>query len=107
MEGLPVEVSIGPVMLPALTTSDNPAVIELKLAAEAALGRDLPPAFPAWTFDAGYPTSLGIPTVMFGPSSSEISGEGVLGDDYVLESTVLHAAAAYAAFMACHLRPAA
>jgi acetylornithine deacetylase/succinyl-diaminopimelate desuccinylase-like protein len=103
MDGLPVTVSTGPLMLPALTDVDDPAVAAMRRAAEAVLGYGLPPTFPAWTFDAGYSVSLGIPTLMFGPSSSEISGEGVLEDDHVAEAAVLQAAAVYAAFMSCRL----
>jgi peptidase-like protein/peptidase M20/M25/M40-like protein len=100
MEGLPVEVSMGPLMLPALTRGDHPTISALRRAAESALGRRLDAAYPAWTFDAGYPVSLGIPTLMFGPSSAAASSTGVLDDDTVPEQMVMEAANAYAAFMA-------
>jgi len=99
LEGLAVEVAMGPLMLPALTPSGDPRVSKLKRAAEAALGRGLEPAYPAWTFDAGYPASLGIPTIMFGPSSEGATGTEVLDDDYVSERMVVEAAAVYAAMI--------
>jgi len=57
MAGLQVEVSMGPLMLPALTSQDLPTIALLRRAAESALGRRLAPSYPAWTFDAGYPVS--------------------------------------------------
>jgi acetylornithine deacetylase/succinyl-diaminopimelate desuccinylase-like protein len=100
---LPVKVSMGPLMLPALTAEDSPIVAKLRQAAESALGRPLSPSYPSWTFDAGYPVSLGIPTLMFGPSAAGAAGADVLNDDHVTEAMVMEAATAYAAFMSCHL----
>jgi acetylornithine deacetylase/succinyl-diaminopimelate desuccinylase-like protein len=100
---LPVKVSMGPLMLPALTAADNPSIAILRQAAESALGRSLSPTYPPWTFDAGYPVSLGIPTLMFGPSVAGAAGADVLNDDHVPEAMVMEAAAAYAAFMSCRL----
>ncbi len=100
MAGLQVEVSMGPLMLPALTSQDLPTIALLRRAAESALGRRLAPSYPAWTFDAGYPVSLGIPTLMFGPSAAGASSTGVLDDDTVPQKMVMEAANAYAAFMA-------
>jgi len=99
MADVRVDVSMGPLMLPALTRDDDPAVVAMRRAAEPALDRRLPPAYPAWTFDAGYPASLGIPTVMFGPSSPGSSAQDVLDEDRVAESMVLEAVTAYAAFI--------
>lgn len=99
MSGLRVDVSMGPLMLPALTAEDDPTVVAMRRAAEQAVGRQLEPAYPAWTFDAGHAASLGIPTVMFGPSSPGSSAEDVLDEDRVAESMVLEAAAVYAAFI--------
>jgi acetylornithine deacetylase/succinyl-diaminopimelate desuccinylase-like protein len=99
MSELRVDVSMGPLMLPALTAEDDPTAVALLTSAEQALGRTLRPVYPAWTFDAGYAASLGIPTVMFGPSSPGSSAEDVLGEDRVAESMVLEAAAVYAAFI--------
>jgi len=96
---LPVQVSIGPLMMPAMTTEDDPTVELLRQAAESALDRRLILSYPAWTFDAAYPASLGIPTLMFGPSAPDASGTGVLDDDVVPEQMVMDAATVYAAFM--------
>ena len=99
MEDLRVDVSMGPLMLPALTPEDDATVVALRAAAEEALGRPLAPAYPAWTFDAGCACSLGIPTVMFGPSSPGSSAADVLDEDRAAESMVLEAAAVYAALI--------
>jgi acetylornithine deacetylase/succinyl-diaminopimelate desuccinylase-like protein len=98
------EVTMGPVMLPALTAGDHPVVVRLRQAAESATGRSLAPEYPAWTFDAGYPASLGIPTLMFGPSYAGSTADDVLDDDRVLESMVLEAGAVYAAFATAFLK---
>jgi acetylornithine deacetylase/succinyl-diaminopimelate desuccinylase-like protein len=100
---LPVQVSIGPLMLPALAAADNPSIALLRQAAKSALGRPLSPTYSSWTFDAGYPVSLGIPMLMFGPSAAGAAGADVLNDDHVPEAMVMEAAAAYAAFMSCSL----
>ncbi len=104
LAGLPVRVSMGPLMLPALTAEDHPIVTVLREAAEMAVARKLPPSYPAWTFDAGYPVSLGIPTLMFGPSAPHVAAAEVLNDDYVSEAMVMEAALAYGAFMSSAVR---
>ena len=48
---------------------------------DEALGRELDTFYPPYTFDAGYPCSLGVPTVMCGPSTSDFGGREVLGED--------------------------
>ena len=90
-------------MMPAMTTEDDPTVELLRQAAESALDRRLILSYPAWTFDAGYPASLGIPTLMFGPSAPDASGTGVLDDDVVPEQMVMDAATVYAAFMSIRM----
>jgi succinyl-diaminopimelate desuccinylase len=100
LEGLPVTVREGPVMMPALVEESDTVVVALQRGAEQALGRPLETFYPPYTYDAGYPCSLGVPTVMFGPSTSEIAGTGVLGEDFVPEARVIEAAAVYAAAIA-------
>jgi acetylornithine deacetylase/succinyl-diaminopimelate desuccinylase-like protein len=102
LEGLPVIVREGPVMLPALVEESDTVVVALQRGAEQALGRPLETFYPPYTYDAGYPCSLGVPTVMFGPSTSEIAGIGVLGEDFVPEARVVQAAAVYAAAIAAN-----
>jgi acetylornithine deacetylase/succinyl-diaminopimelate desuccinylase-like protein len=102
LEGLPVTVREGPVMLPALVEESDAVVVALQRGAEQALGRPLETLYPPYTYDAGYPCSLGVPTVMFGPSTSEIAGTGVLGEDFVPAARVREAAAAYAGAIAAN-----
>lgn len=97
---LPVTVREGPVMLPALVEESDTVVAALQEGAQEALGRPLETFYPPYTFDAGYPCSLGVPTVMCGPSTSEIAGTGVLGEDFVPAARVREAAAVYAAAIA-------
>jgi acetylornithine deacetylase/succinyl-diaminopimelate desuccinylase-like protein len=97
---LAVTVRAGPAMLPALVDESDGVVVALQRGAALALGRPLETFYPPYTFDAGYPCSLGVPTVMFGPSTSEIAGIGVLGEDFVPAARVLQAAAVYAGAVA-------
>jgi len=97
LDELPVEVAAGPVMLPALVEETDRVVVALQAGARAALGRPLETFYPPYTFDAGYPCSVGVPTVMCGPSSPEIAGAGILGEDAVLVRDLTVAAAVYAA----------
>jgi hypothetical protein len=83
-------------MLPALVAEDAAVVRALQDGASAALGRELETFYPPYTFDAGHACALGVPTVMFGPSSSDFGGTGVLGEDFVLERHLREAAAVYA-----------
>jgi succinyl-diaminopimelate desuccinylase len=99
---LAVTVREGAVMLPALVEESDSVVVALQRGAELALGRPLETFYPPYTFDAGYPCSIGVPTVMLGPSSSEIAGTGVLGEDYVPAARVLEVAAVYAGAIAAH-----
>jgi acetylornithine deacetylase len=103
LAGLPVTVSAGPTMLPALIDESAEVVRALQAGAEQALGQRLETFYPPYTFDAGYPCSLGVPTVMCGPSSPEIAGAGILGEDSVLLSQIEAAAAVYAAAIASRL----
>jgi acetylornithine deacetylase/succinyl-diaminopimelate desuccinylase-like protein len=107
LAGVRAEVTMGPLMLPAITADDHPLVVGLREAAESATGRSLAPEYPAWTFDAGYPSSLGIPTLMFGPSYAGSTADDVLDDDRVLESMVMEAGNVYAAFATAFLRTGA
>jgi acetylornithine deacetylase/succinyl-diaminopimelate desuccinylase-like protein len=99
---LPVTVSEGPTMLPALVDESDSVVVALQRGSELALGRPLETFYPPYTFDAGYPCSIGVPTVMLGPSTSEIAGAGVLGEDFVPAARVLEVAAVYAGAIAAH-----
>jgi acetylornithine deacetylase/succinyl-diaminopimelate desuccinylase-like protein len=100
LDGLPVSVSAGPSMLPALVAEDAEVVLALQAGARHALGRELETFYPSYTFDAGYPCSLGIPTVMCGPSTEAIATDGILGEDSILWSDVAAAAATYAGAIA-------
>jgi succinyl-diaminopimelate desuccinylase len=84
-------------MLPALVDESAAVVTALQRGANAALGRGLETFYPQYTFDAGYACSLGVPTVMCGPSSGDRVGAGVLGDDFVALDQLVDAAAVFAA----------
>jgi acetylornithine deacetylase len=90
LDGLDVTVSQGATMLPALVDGD--ARVVQALLAGGARGSFVPRS----TFDAGYPCSLGIPTVMCGPLSGELDTTGVLGDDVVSRDQLVEAAEIYA-----------
>jgi succinyl-diaminopimelate desuccinylase len=97
MDGLPVEVTQGNTMLPALVGEADAVVAALQEGALAALGRRLATFYPRYTFDAGYGCSLGVPTVMCGPSSADMAGPELLGEDFVAAGRVWEATAVYAA----------
>jgi acetylornithine deacetylase/succinyl-diaminopimelate desuccinylase-like protein len=90
LDGLEVTVSPGATMLPALV--DEEAWVVRALLAAGAHGTFVPRS----TFDAGYPCSLGIPTVMCGPLSGELDTTGVLGDDVVSREQLVEAAEIFA-----------
>jgi succinyl-diaminopimelate desuccinylase len=96
LDGLPVTVTAGATMLPALVDEDAVVVRLLQNGARHALGRELETFVPPYTFDAGYPCSLGVPAVMCGPSTPEIATGGILGEDAIRTRDVLDAAASYA-----------
>ncbi len=93
---LDVAVRKGAWMLPALVDESATVVQALQSGAERALGRRLETVYRQDTFDAGYPCSLGVPTVMCGPSSSDFGGPEILGIDAVAASRVREAAEIYA-----------
>jgi succinyl-diaminopimelate desuccinylase len=93
---LPANVGRGPSMVPALVEPSDAVVVALQHGADRALGRPLETFYPKYTFDAGYPCSVGVPTVMCGPSSSDLAGHGILGEDFVSATQVREAAAVYA-----------
>jgi succinyl-diaminopimelate desuccinylase len=101
LDGLATSVSKGPFMLPALVEETDRVVVALQAGARAALGRQLEVFYPPYTFDAGYGCSIGVPAVMCGPSSGELAGTGVLGEDAVSLARVREAAAFYAGAIAC------
>lgn len=96
VDDLPVTISAGATMLPALVDESATVVQALQSGARRSLGRSLETFYPPYTFDAGYPCALGVPTVMCGPSSSEIATHGILGEDAIRLSQVREAAAVYA-----------
>jgi acetylornithine deacetylase/succinyl-diaminopimelate desuccinylase-like protein len=100
MADLPVAVRQGNTMLPALVEETAAVVVALQDAARATLGRPLETFYPRYTFDAGYSCALGVPTVMCGPSSAEMAGPELLGEDFVAAERVREAAALYAAAVA-------
>jgi succinyl-diaminopimelate desuccinylase len=102
LHDLPVIVREGPVMLPALVEESATVVSALQQGAVDALGRPLETFYPPYTYDAGYPCSIGVPTVMCGPSTSEIAATGILGEDFVPAESVREIAAVYAAAIAAN-----
>jgi acetylornithine deacetylase/succinyl-diaminopimelate desuccinylase-like protein len=97
LAGLPVTVERAATMLPALVDPEATVVRALQAGAEAALGRRLETLYRRDTFDAGYPCSLGVPTVMCGPSTSDFGGREVLGEDAVDPAALHESAAVFAA----------
>jgi acetylornithine deacetylase/succinyl-diaminopimelate desuccinylase-like protein len=102
LRGLPVSVRKGPEMLPSLVPESAAVVLALQEAGHRVLGKSLEVFYPPFTFDAGYFSSVGVPAVMFGPSSSELSASGVLGEDAINARAVVEAAAVYAGVIACN-----
>ena len=96
LEGLDLSVRRGATMLPALVDNNATVVTALQQGAEQTLGRKLETFYPRSTFDAGYPCSIGVPTVMCGPLSGELDTTGVLGDDFVARDQLIDAALIYA-----------
>jgi hypothetical protein len=86
-------------MLPAMVDDDAVVVRLLGLAVAAATGREPEIDYPRWTFDAGYGDSIGVPTVMLGPSTSDTAGSDVLGNDFVSARQVCDASRIYAALI--------
>lgn len=97
--GLPVTVTQGATMRPAEIDRASPLVRRIQDAAERTLKTPLAIAYPAWTFDAGYPCSLGIPAVTYGPSSADVSGTDVAGLDFVNVTHLRQAGSLYADLM--------
>jgi hypothetical protein len=96
---LPVSVAAGPSMLPALVDEDA-TVTALQSGARRVLGHELETFYPPYTFDAGYPCSLGVPTATCGPPTRAIATDGVLGEDSIRYRDVAAAAAVYAGAIA-------
>ncbi len=69
-------------MRPALVEGPTPLLSALDAAYQEVAGEPLEHTVLGGTFDAGGPTSLGIPTISFGASG----GDGLLGDDWVTVS---------------------
>jgi hypothetical protein len=87
-------------MLPALVEPGSTVVTALQAGAGATIGRPLETLYRRDTFDAGYPCSLGVPTVMCGPSTTDFGGHGVLGEDAIDPAALREAAAVFAATVA-------
>ena len=83
LKGIDTSVHSGEYMLPAVVNPDSPVVRALlKGIAETTSS----PGRTFWspnTFDAGYPCSKGVPTVMFGAGRRVFSGDGLIGTDAV------------------------
>ncbi len=77
----PYEVTVerGVCMLPSLVEPDAPIVQQLQAAHRAVLGHEARTFYSIGTYDAGGPSSAGVPTVMFGASG----GDWPLGIDFV------------------------
>lgn len=100
-EMAPFEVSVdtGVYMLPALVDPDHDGVKALAAAHARVVGAELPMVYRRGTFDAGGPTSLGIPTVMYGCSG----GEWPLGVDFVTLKDLQVEASVLAEFILSYL----
>jgi len=83
----PYDVTVDPgvCMLPHLVDPDAAIVQQLKAAHRAILGNEAKTFYAGGTFDAGGPSSAGIPTVMYGASG----GDWPLGVDFVPLSHVI------------------
>jgi acetylornithine deacetylase/succinyl-diaminopimelate desuccinylase-like protein len=88
-----VTVEMGPYMLPALVSPDEPGLRSLARAHAGVTGREARLVYPASTFDAGAGTEAGIPTVMYGAGGTAglLDADHVLIDDVVAEARVLAA----------------
>ena len=95
LTGLPVTVTAGPQMMPALVDPSSELVQQVQRSAISVTGHPLPVIYPDYTFDAGYPCSLGIPAVMLGPSTPALAASGVLGEDHVPAAGIRQAAMLY------------
>jgi acetylornithine deacetylase/succinyl-diaminopimelate desuccinylase-like protein len=82
---------VGESMLPACVRPDAPVVRALIDAGRRA-GAELATNRPAWTFDAGVYCERGVPAVMFGPSSTAISGDEILATEWVAQEQIRVAA---------------
>jgi succinyl-diaminopimelate desuccinylase len=94
-----VEVREGASMLPAFVPADAPVVRALQQAHREVLGSEAETTYARYTFDAGYACAAGVPTVMFGPSTSGRTrglGSDVTTTEFVPVSTVEEAARIYA-----------
>ncbi len=74
-----VSVEADVVMLPALVDPDHPGVQALQVAHSAERGEATEAIYLQGTFDAGWGSSVGIPTVMYGAGESR----SLLGDDFI------------------------
>jgi succinyl-diaminopimelate desuccinylase len=95
LSGLPITVTRAATMLPALVEPDAAVVTALQAGARETIGRPLETLYRRDTFDAGYPCSLGVPTVMCGPSTADFGGHGVLGEDAIDPAALREGAAIF------------
>jgi acetylornithine deacetylase/succinyl-diaminopimelate desuccinylase-like protein len=91
--GISIEADVA--MLPSLVDPDFPDVISFQHVHQRVVGQPLETYYGRGTFDAGGPSSLGIPTVMYGASG----GDGLLGADYVPVEAVEQEAQVLAGFV--------
>jgi succinyl-diaminopimelate desuccinylase len=77
-----IEVEAGVMMYPAYVEPGEPIVTAL-LEGLAYAGRPSETVFSLNAFDAGYASSKGIPTPMFGPGKRRFAGQGLVGTDAV------------------------
>jgi acetylornithine deacetylase/succinyl-diaminopimelate desuccinylase-like protein len=91
-----VEIQKGVEMYPAVVSQEAEIVQVLQEAFLAIRGKPSETYYPQWTFDAGYPCSKGIPTIMMGPSAVDPAGEDLMATDFVPISQVEEAAKIYA-----------
>ena len=68
------------VMLPSVVEEDSPIVQSIQKAIRSIDGKDAELMYGKGAYDAGGPTSLGVPTVMYG---RPLCNSSVMGDDYV------------------------
>ncbi|MCC7369495.1 MAG: M20/M25/M40 family metallo-hydrolase [Chloroflexi bacterium] len=86
-EVAPYEVTVerGVYMLPSLIDPNDPLITDLSAAYQAVTGEPARTFYAGGTYDAGGPTSHGIPSVMFGASG----GDWPLGIDYLPLSKIV------------------
>jgi acetylornithine deacetylase/succinyl-diaminopimelate desuccinylase-like protein len=88
-------------MWPALVDPGDPGVRALRAAHREVTGREADVVYGQWTFDAGGPCRLGVPTVMYGATG----GVWPTGADFVPISAVEAEARVLARLIVAELGP--